>query len=71
MNESQNKSQNELQTQACIKLIEKETEEKIKKISGNPDASTILQSIMKEGSDTFVEKIGRPMTYSEIRQMYG
>jgi hypothetical protein len=30
-----------------------------------------LTKIMKEGEKEFVEKTGRYMTYSEIREMYG
>jgi hypothetical protein len=30
-----------------------------------------LLSIMKEGDAEFKEKVGRPMTYSEMRMMYG
>ena len=28
-------------------------------------------NIIKEGSDVFKEKMGRPMTYGEMREMYG
>lgn len=31
----------------------------------------ILQNIMRTGSDEFKEKVGRPMTYSEMREMFG
>lgn len=30
-----------------------------------------LVNIMKEGEKEFVEKMGRNMTYSEMREMYG
>ena len=30
-----------------------------------------LVNIMSEGAEEFKEKTGRPMTYSEMRQMYG
>jgi hypothetical protein len=30
-----------------------------------------LKNIMKEGSDEFVKKTGRNMTYSEMRELYG
>ena len=30
-----------------------------------------LMSIMKRGADEFESKVGRPMTYSEMREMYG
>jgi hypothetical protein len=45
---------------------------------GNPENQTkpedtinILQNIMRSGSDEFKEKVGRPMTYSEMREMFG
>ena len=31
----------------------------------------ILQNIMRTGTDEFKEKVGRPMTYSEMREMFG
>ena len=31
----------------------------------------VLLNIMKEGADEFTQKTGRPMTYSEMREMYG
>ena len=31
----------------------------------------LLKQIMKEGADEFQEKTGRPMTYSEMRMMFG
>ncbi len=31
----------------------------------------ILVSIMQNGADEFQQKVGRPMTYSEMRQMFG
>lgn len=30
-----------------------------------------LMSIMKKGADDFESKVGRPMTYSEMRALYG
>ena len=35
------------------------------------DAINILQNIMRSGGDEFKEKVGRPMTYSEMREMFG
>ena len=35
------------------------------------DAINILQNIMRSGGDEFKEKVGRPMTYSEMRDMWG
>jgi hypothetical protein len=34
-------------------------------------STNVLQSIMQEGANEFKEKMGRNMTYSEMRQMYG
>ena len=31
----------------------------------------ILQNIMQSGTNEFETKVGRPMTYSEMREMYG
>ena len=36
------------------------------------EASTvILKNIMQTGANEFENKVGRPMTYSEMREMYG
>jgi len=35
------------------------------------NSSKILIGIMKEGANEFEKKVGRPMTYSEMREMYG
>lgn len=41
-------------------------------IRGNIQGSTpFLQGIMQQGSNEFEQKVGRPMTYSEMREMYG
>jgi len=38
----------------------------------NAEASiVILQNIMQSGANEFETKVGRPMTYSEMREMYG
>lgn len=31
----------------------------------------ILQRILSNGANEFVDKMGRPMTYGEMREMYG
>ena len=31
----------------------------------------LLSGIMQSGADEFEKKVGRPMTYCEMRQMYG
>lgn len=61
--------------------LEKEGEEKVKQlistksINGQDSDPNKMQEaiikIMKEGEKEFVEKTGRYMTYSEIREMYG
>jgi hypothetical protein len=38
------------------------------KIQKNQD---VLINIMQQGANEFKEKTGRPMTYSEMREMYG
>ena len=52
-----------------MKNIEETTEQKIKEksIANNKD----LEKILQEKSDEFKTKVGRNMTYSEMRQMFG
>jgi len=48
-------------------------------VSNNPDktkevaevTSNILLNVMSDGAKEFKEKVGRPMTYSEMRAMWG
>jgi len=59
-----------------LKELEKEGAQKTASIiigsNGiNDNITTALLDIMKEGSDTFLEKTGRNMTYSEMRQAWG
>ena len=59
--------------QVIKKVIEKETEEKVKAISivkllANPECCI---NLMKEGEKKFIEQTGRNMTYSEMREMFG
>jgi hypothetical protein len=35
------------------------------------DSTNLLVGIMNVGAEAFQEKMGRPMSYSEMRQMYG
>jgi hypothetical protein len=57
--------------------LEKKGEEQTKELLMSNminDSNKMLESvtkIMKEGEKEFVEKTGRYMTYSEIREMYG
>ena len=55
--------------QVIKKVIEKETEEKLKTIQKG-DVNQLI-NLMKEGEKKFIEKTGRNMTYSEMREMYG
>ena len=36
-----------------------------------PDSTNLLVNIMQKGANEFEKKVGRPMTYSEMREMYG
>ena len=49
--------------------LEKEGIENVKKIT--PILEKDLTQIIKNGEKEFVEKFGRNMTYSEMREMYG
>ena len=52
--------------------LEKESIEKVKILHDNKTISQEkVVEIMKMGEKEFVEKLGRHMTYSEIREMYG
>ena len=57
--------------------LEKEGEEKTIAVTRSQlakDADTMLESvtkIMKNGEKEFIEKAGRYMSYSEIREIYG
>ena len=48
-----------------------DTQQKLKTQQNLDDAINILQNIMRSGGDEFKEKVGRPMTYSEMREMFG
>jgi dissimilatory sulfite reductase (desulfoviridin) alpha/beta subunit len=77
MSEKPNKIQTETTIKEVIKQIEKKTEKIIieyyqnttKKSTEND--SNLFQNIMNSGAQEFKEKIGRDMTYSEMREMYG
>jgi hypothetical protein len=68
---------------ALKEKLEKEGEQKVVKAltssingagvydpSTNVTANTFL-NIVKEGTQEFEQKMGRPMTYSEMRDLYG
>jgi exopolysaccharide biosynthesis protein len=71
--------------QAIMKVIEKTTEKVIglamkngmivSPLNADPkkvdDSTNLLVGIMNVGADVFQEKMGRPMSYSEMREMYG
>ena len=65
--------------QALKDKLEREGEQKAKKLvidraAGAINHSTAVEkcaSIMTEGAKEFQEKMGRPMTYSEMRELYG
>jgi len=56
------------------KLEEQATKEVVKlkeqPIQGDSFKENLVK-IMEDGHKEFTEKIGRPMTYSEMREMYG
>jgi len=52
--------------------LEKEGEKKAVKALVDPSSNaTTFLNIIKEGAKEFEQKTGRPMTYSEMRDMYG
>lgn len=77
----------EKEKQEIMKVIEKTTEKVVEKCmksgmivsplnaTADPkeidDSTNLLVGIMNVGAEAFQEKMGRPMTYSEMRQMYG
>lgn len=70
---------------AIMKTIEKRTEKAVEiahkaglivsPFNADPkkveDTSNLLVGIMNVGAEAFQEKMGRPMSYSEMREMYG
>ena len=84
--ENQNQTQipplpkKEVTNQTYITAIKEEIERKgydaimkpIPTTSSNKISSTdYLLQIMKEGDEEFKSKVGRPMTYAEMREIYG
>jgi len=55
--------------QVIKKVIEKETEDKLKTIQKG-DVNQLI-NLMKESEKKFIEQTGRNMTYSEMSEMYG
>ena len=58
-------------TKQIMRSIEKKTEEKVMKTDQTKDLGTSMIKIIKEGGKEFEQKVGRPMTYSEMREMFG
>jgi len=59
-----------------MKEIERNTTEKVmqyneKSFVSNNHSINALKSIMEQGAMEFKQKTGRPMTYSEMREMFG
>ena len=58
-----------------MKKLEKEGGDKLKQLQQTtgcivpPEKG--LMNILQSGSDEFAKTMGRPMTYSEMREMYG
>lgn len=61
------------------RIVMKELEERVNKKAvdicneGKSSFDTMkeLSNLLKHGSDEFESKVGRPMTYAEMRQMWG
>jgi predicted nucleic-acid-binding Zn-ribbon protein len=73
MDNSPNNSQNNsIDEKVLLKKIEKEGEELLEKLksTGKVNGDSLL-NLMKIGEKEFIEKTGRRMTYSEMRQAYG
>jgi hypothetical protein len=62
-------------TKRVMLELEKKAEIQVAYMATNvdqtPDFGEKLVSIMSSGAQEFKEKTGRPMTYSEMRAMYG
>ena len=81
-----NEIDNDLKRKNIMKDIELKTQKKIeselingkitnpiveKNIEQKQNNIDILQSILENSADEFKKKMGRSMTYSEMREMYG
>lgn len=75
--ESKKKIMKEIENNTQKKVLEKIQSGQItnpileKDMSKNKDNSDILQNILKDGANAFTDKMGRNMTYSEMREMFG
>jgi hypothetical protein len=60
--------ENKLEEKAMI-AVEKLLKDKT--VKTNVEMQNSLLAIMKEGEKEFIKERGRPMSYSEMRNMYG
>jgi hypothetical protein len=60
-------------TNEFMRQLEKKGEQQVKQLLATPGSVTqdSILDIMREGGKEFVQKTGRNMTYSEMRQLYG
>lgn len=65
MNPNLNKQLEEKAMIAVEKLLKDKT------VKTNEEMLNSLLAIMKEGEKEFIKERGRPMSYSEMRNMYG
>lgn len=65
MNPNLNKQLEEKAMIAVEKLLKDTT------VKTNEEMMNYLLAIMKEGEKEFIKEKGRPMSYSEMRSMYG
>ena len=62
---------------AIMQKIEKDAENKVlqgrrnRALGNGPRIIDDINNIMSDGAKEFEEKVGRPMTYSEMRSMFG
>jgi hypothetical protein len=62
----------ETTTHELLKKIEKNGEEMLQKLKDSKQVSEeSLLSLMQTGEKEFIKKIGRRMTYAEMRSAYG
>jgi hypothetical protein len=67
------KRQEKVDVGELLKKIEKEGEEKVYELWKTPEKITepALKDIMQKGADEFKQKMGRNMTYAEMRAAFG
>jgi len=67
--EQEKEQEKEKEKKDTLKKIEEDASKKVKELTSITEAALI--NIMKEGEKEFVEKMGRNMTYAEMRSAYG